>query len=440
MITSGANWQFIKDVTTFGGCILNQAILGYGLTQNIGDPVQSYAMLELLKNPDISIVDRDRISDFAPKEETQLIASGWMIGNADFVEFNENVYAVGVSLHLSGWPYFGRTRQLTNEFAVDNHFLGEFRKLGNIGARDLFTMGELRRNGIDSFFSGCATLTFADRKSQKKIDILCIDVDEDVVNYLRSDLHREVYVSTNVSPPQNQEFMTIQKISDVSEPYLELISSASVVITSRLHAALPAVSQNVPVIFAPNDRFDSRFSGYSALLPYIVSASDLKSFVAPLLESIAPASFDLEQIKNAFKNNLDILIRGNGNVEREINSLPLKFTLSEKETLSSQKNQKSKISIYDVEALYDSLEKSEHERDELTQQRDELTQQRDELIAELGIAVAEHDRFKQALTSELDQIAADRDEANAKLEAVVNSRIWRFTKFYRESRLRRSKR
>jgi hypothetical protein len=171
-----------------------------------------------------------------------------------------------------------------------------------------------------------------------------------------------------------------------------------------------------------------------------VSASDLKSFVAPLLESIAPASFDLEQIKNAFKNNLDILIRGNGNVEREINSLPLKFTLSEKETLSSQKNQKSKISIYDVEALYDSLEKSEHERDELTQQRDELTQQRDELIAELGIAVAEHDRFKQALTSELDQIAADRDEANAKLEAVVNSRIWRFTKFYRESRLRRSKR
>jgi hypothetical protein len=80
------------------------------------------------------------------------------------------------------------------------------------------------------------------------------------------------------------------------------------------------------------------------------------------------------------------------------------------------------------------------QRDELTQQRDELTQQRDELIAELGAAVAERDRIAQALTSERDQIEADRDAANAKLEAVVNSRIWRFTKFYRESRLRRPKR
>jgi len=79
------------------------------------------------------------------------------------------------------------------------------------------------------------------------------------------------------------------------------------------------------------------------------------------------------------------------------------------------------------------------QRDELTQQRDELTQQRDELIAELGIAVAERDRITQVLTSERDQIALDRDGVTAKLEAVVNSRIWRFTKFYRESRLRKPK-
>jgi hypothetical protein len=80
------------------------------------------------------------------------------------------------------------------------------------------------------------------------------------------------------------------------------------------------------------------------------------------------------------------------------------------------------------------------QRDELTQQRDELTQQRDELAAKFDGAVAERDRITQALTAERDQIAADRDAANAQLEAVVNSRIWRFTKFYRESRLRRPKR
>jgi FkbM family methyltransferase len=76
-------------------------------------------------------------------------------------------------------------------------------------------------------------------------------------------------------------------------------------------------------------------------------------------------------------------------------------------------------------------------RDALTQQCDELAQQCDELTAELGIAVAERGRITQALTLERDQIAADRDAVNAKLAAVVNSRIWRFTKFYRESRLRK---
>ncbi len=80
------------------------------------------------------------------------------------------------------------------------------------------------------------------------------------------------------------------------------------------------------------------------------------------------------------------------------------------------------------------------QRDELTQQRDELTQQRDELTAELSKMVAERERITHALTSERDQIAVDRDSANTKLEAVVNSRIWRFTKFYRESGLRKPKR
>ncbi len=80
------------------------------------------------------------------------------------------------------------------------------------------------------------------------------------------------------------------------------------------------------------------------------------------------------------------------------------------------------------------------ERDALTQERDALTQERDELTTELGIAVAERERITHALTLERDQIAVDRDSANTKLEAVVNSRIWRFTKFYRESRLRKPKR
>ncbi|CAN2173791.1 Sulfotransferase [Candidatus Nanopelagicaceae bacterium] len=59
------------------------------------------------------------------------------------------------------------------------------------------------------------------------------------------------------------------------------------------------------------------------------------------------------------------------------------------------------------------------QRDELTQQRDELTQQRDEL------------------TKQRDNLISERDAAAGALSAVVNSRIWRFTKLYRKLRSRK---
>ena len=59
------------------------------------------------------------------------------------------------------------------------------------------------------------------------------------------------------------------------------------------------------------------------------------------------------------------------------------------------------------------------ERDELTQQRDELTQQRDEL------------------TQQRDNLISELDAAAGALSAVVNSRIWRFTKLYRKLRSRK---
>jgi hypothetical protein len=68
------------------------------------------------------------------------------------------------------------------------------------------------------------------------------------------------------------------------------------------------------------------------------------------------------------------------------------------------------------------------------EERDVETAQRDELTSELSTAVVERDLIIQALTSERDRIAAKRDAETAKLEAVVNSRIWKLSKFYREAR------
>jgi hypothetical protein len=132
-----------------------------------------------------------------------------------------------------------------------------------------------------------------------------------------------------------------------------------------------------------------------------------------------------------------------------VNNRPINFAYREKIRFIELTQQRDELT-HQRDELTQQRDELTQQRDELTQQRDELTQQRDELTAELGMSVAERDRIAQALTAERDriaqaltaerdQIAADRDATTAKLEALVNSRIWRFTKFYRESRLRRPK-
>jgi len=371
-----------------GDPALNLAVLGYAFTQNIGDPVQAHALMELLGTKEVEIVDRDRVSDFSPKDETRLIANGWLMGNADFLEIKDQVYLQGISVHISGWPYFGRTRQLLSSEATETHFLREFRKAGVVGARDLHTLGELRKNHIPSYFSGCLTLAFDEREFHKEIDVLCIDVEPDVVDHIQKNLRRQVEVSTNALPIGSQRFMSVQQISDVSEAYLEQISSATVVITSRLHAALPAISQGVPVIFAPQNRFDPRFSGYSSLFPYIVNGSDLKFYVEALLESADAARPDVDQIRECIRSNVASLTLAHRKMDTiDFEPLPLKFTVSEKESLMASEEDYVKAShsvLNDFETTFVFIEEIVSQRDELVRQRDELVRQRDELESSIS--------------------------------------------------------
>jgi hypothetical protein len=92
------------------------------------------------------------------------------------------------------------------------------------------------------------------------------------------------------------------------------------------------------------------------------------------------------------------------------------------------------LRIHEIQDSRNSLmEQSIAEREELTQQRDELTQQRDELTQQRDELTQQRDE----LTQQRDNLIRERDAAAGALSAVVNSRIWRFTKLYRKLRSRK---
>lgn len=60
-----------------------------------------------------------------------------------------------------------------------------------------------------------------------------------------------------------------------AEELIKRYSKARLVVTSRLHCALPCVALGTPVIFVPKDKNDIRFKGYNEFLN-IYSPEDLQ--------------------------------------------------------------------------------------------------------------------------------------------------------------------
>lgn len=130
-------------------------------------------------------------------------------------------------------------------------------------------MYALQKNGIKTYFSSCLTLTLGKTYYSKIKKNIIYLVDYKFNENILIDL--EVLKILKFYQPDEVKFMHHYILSlksnhikrfKVAKQYLREYSQARLVITSRLHCALPCVGMDVPVILiAPNKNNDSRFSG-----------------------------------------------------------------------------------------------------------------------------------------------------------------------------------
>lgn len=137
-----------------------------------------------------------------------------------------------------------------------------------IGARDPYTHRSLRWHGIRSVFIGCPTLTLGESAAWTPGNgpVVVSFGRGSGENYRRCTealAQRWEVVGVVQSPGKGAEGVAVAGVSIVKYPQpeetLALYRSARLIVTNRLHAALPAVAFGIPVIFA-TDWWDSRFT------------------------------------------------------------------------------------------------------------------------------------------------------------------------------------
>ena len=252
---------------------------------NVGDNIQSLAAKQFLPKVDIYL-NRERLNEYQG-EKVKLIMNGWFTHNIHNWVPSDDIDPIFVSFHMNNTaaPYM-----------LSEKGINYLKKHEPIGCRDQFTADTLNEKGIKAYFTGCLTLTLDSYRvedSERDDKIYIVDplysyprpekifyntkqTVKNILNgkafqlgkknkHLKNFISKEVLTNAefiNQEPPSNT-YSDKQKFQ-MAEELLNKYARAKLVITSRIHCALPCLALGTPVIFI--NGFDSfvdscRFDG-----------------------------------------------------------------------------------------------------------------------------------------------------------------------------------
>lgn len=274
---------------------------GWGGACNLGDNVQTLAVLNLYqhlsnspKAEDVVPLNRDDLQEY-DGEEVILPMQGWFGMAAGEFKWppSSQIKPVFVGFHLTTCN--NSRNQLEEQDGVEY-----LKSHGPIGCRDLSTRDYLRKNGVDAYFSGCNTLTLPKREKEPEngkiylVDVLPSwkrNIPEEIMNDAEEVSH--ICFLKNY-PVQREEALSLE--SDALELLKMYRDNAKLVITSRIHCAMPCLAMGIPVVFLCWKADDERFS----VLQHFVHTYTLKE---KNLVDWSPQAVEFEQLKHAMISN-----------------------------------------------------------------------------------------------------------------------------------------
>lgn len=218
-------------------------------------------------------------------ENTWMIAFGWhmhsMFQLRYGLPYHQNLNPLFISFHIN------MIKSLTPE-AIEY-----LKAHGPIGCRDWTTVDLLLSAGVDAFFTGCLTTTcnavfppLEDVERDQPGVVLAIDSPANKVK-----ANRPVEFMTNRDPKYRAVGLVdgTRHAIDILEDYQKRVHR---IVTSRLHAYLPATSLGIGVNFKPGKIGDVRFDGLLDMTPDAPAFAAIRDGIRELIASSFGLIFD----------------------------------------------------------------------------------------------------------------------------------------------------
>ncbi len=209
-------------------------------SDNIGDDMQSLVLRRWLgyREDEILYFDRDRhhfVGDRQPDSNSvQLLVNAFIGEGALPIPQNEafEIQPIFLAIHMAS-------------VAHDNpEKLDQLRKFAPVGCRDKQALRECEQHDVPAYYAGCPTILCEPADIPHDIDILLVDIDPRKLPALPE--RRVIRYSSNMNVRQDTP-VAVRR--EMCLRRWELLSRSRLVVTSKLHAAMPALGMGRPVVF-----------------------------------------------------------------------------------------------------------------------------------------------------------------------------------------------
>ena len=153
-------------------------------------------------------------------------------------------------------------------FLQDKHNHDYFLSHSPVGCRDEATYAYFMKYDIPAYINGCLTATFPKAEKLSGESIIFADAPKNLLKWVPNNiLDANILFTTQQFQFNEEAIKDYHKIFDfVRAKYEYYMQNARLIITSRLHVALPCAAFGIPVVLA-KDIVDTRFSFIEQYLP-----------------------------------------------------------------------------------------------------------------------------------------------------------------------------
>lgn len=209
-------------------------LLKYGNTDNIGDVIQTIAVAQHV-GQDYGFIERDGLNTYDGKP-CVVVMNGWFSHQPENWPPVEAITPIFFGFHMT-----------TETAAAYERHKAYFKKHEPIGCRDQGTADILKSWGVDSYASGCATMTFPRRAAAPAAGKTVL---VDVSRHLFDRADRTNFRSVGHLMPAYWPFLSDKDKVATAQAFLAFYrQEAACVITSRIHCAMPCFAMGIPTLY-----------------------------------------------------------------------------------------------------------------------------------------------------------------------------------------------